>query len=93
MTNEDPGWTPGRNSTRSTNRADRIRAVLDHGEMVELDGGTLVLDSEESPSVVLRLAPGVLGRWPGCYKSGRRCRGSFTTRLDRSSTNWSCRGH
>ena len=31
--------------------------VLDHGEAVELDGGTLVLDGQESPSVVLRLAP------------------------------------
>jgi hypothetical protein len=31
--------------------------VLDHGEVVELDGGTLVLDGQESPSVVLRLAP------------------------------------
>jgi hypothetical protein len=36
---------------------DRLRVVLDHGEVVELDGGTLVLDGEESPSVVLRLAP------------------------------------
>ncbi len=36
---------------------DRIRVVLDHGEVVELDGGTLVLDGLESPSVVLRLAP------------------------------------
>jgi hypothetical protein len=36
---------------------DRIRVTLDHGEVVELDGGTLVLDSEESPSVVLRLTP------------------------------------
>jgi hypothetical protein len=37
---------------------DRIRVVLDHGEVVELDGGTLVLDDEEeSPSLVLRLAP------------------------------------
>lgn len=35
----------------------RIRVVLDHGEVVELDGGTLVLDGEESPSVVLRLTP------------------------------------
>jgi hypothetical protein len=34
-----------------------IRAALDRGEVVELDGGTLVLDGEESPSVVLRLAP------------------------------------
>jgi hypothetical protein len=36
---------------------DRLRVVLDHGGMVELDGGTLVLDGEESASVVLRLAP------------------------------------
>jgi hypothetical protein len=36
---------------------ERIRVVLDHGEVVELDGGTLVLDAQESPSVVLRLAP------------------------------------
>jgi hypothetical protein len=34
-----------------------IRVALDHGEVVELDGGTLVLDGDESPSVVLRLAP------------------------------------
>ena len=37
--------------------SDRIRVVLDHGEVVELDGGTLVLDGQESTSVVLRLAP------------------------------------
>jgi hypothetical protein len=36
---------------------DPIRVALDHGEVVELDGGTLVLDGEESPSVVLRLTP------------------------------------
>jgi hypothetical protein len=36
---------------------DHLRVALDHGEVVELDGGTLVLDGEESPSVVLRLAP------------------------------------
>ena len=36
---------------------DPIRVALDHGEVVELDGSTLLLDGEESPSVVLRLAP------------------------------------
>jgi hypothetical protein len=36
---------------------DRVRVVLDHGEVVELDGGTLVLDGKETPSVLLRLAP------------------------------------
>ena len=37
---------------------DQLRVVLDHGEVVELDGGTLVLDGEESPSVVLGWRPG-----------------------------------
>jgi hypothetical protein len=36
---------------------DRLRLALDNGEEVELDGGTLVVDGEESPSMVLRLAP------------------------------------
>ena len=36
---------------------DRLRVALDHGEVVELDGGTLVLEGEESASVVLRLTP------------------------------------
>ncbi|MDQ4033392.1 MAG: hypothetical protein M3332_14500 [Actinomycetota bacterium] len=36
---------------------DPIRVALDHGEVVELDGGTLILGGEASPSVVLRLAP------------------------------------
>jgi hypothetical protein len=36
---------------------DRLRVVLDNGEVVELDGGTLVLEGQEFPSVVLRLAP------------------------------------
>ena len=37
--------------------AGRVRLALDHGEVVELDGGTLILDGEESASVVLRLTP------------------------------------
>jgi hypothetical protein len=44
-------------SDRTQFDPDRIRVVLDRGEVVELDGGTLVLDGEEFPSVVLRLAP------------------------------------
>ncbi|MGA9691641.1 MAG: hypothetical protein WBR33_09405, partial [Pseudonocardiaceae bacterium] len=36
---------------------DRLRVALDHGEVVELDGSTLVVDSAESPSVLLRLTP------------------------------------
>jgi hypothetical protein len=71
---------------------DRIRVVLDHGEVVELDGGTLVLDGEESPSVVLRLAPWrarsiarVLQEWTSVSRS-------FTTRPGRISTSWTCHG-
>ena len=36
---------------------DHVRVALEHGEVVELDGGTLTLDGEQSDSVVLRLAP------------------------------------
>ena len=36
---------------------DRLRLALDNGEEVELDGGTLLLGEEESPSVLLRLTP------------------------------------
>jgi hypothetical protein len=36
---------------------DLIRVALDHGEVVDLDGGMLILDGKESSSVVLRLAP------------------------------------
>jgi hypothetical protein len=36
---------------------ERLRLVLDNGEEVELDGGTLALGDEKSPSVMLRLAP------------------------------------
>ena len=49
----DPTKTPGQSLKPSSGTLQ----ALDHGEVVELDGGTLVLDSEESPSVVLRLAP------------------------------------
>ena len=52
---EQEGGDPMANPTQFD--PDRIRVALDHDEVVELDGGTLVLDSEESPSVVLRLAP------------------------------------
>ncbi len=36
---------------------DHLRVALDNGEVVELDGGTLALGDEESPSVLLRLTP------------------------------------
>jgi hypothetical protein len=74
-------------------KPDPIRVTLDHGEVVELDGGTLVLDGEESPSLVLRLAPWralsvarVLQGWSSVSRS-------FTTRPGRIWMSWVCHGH
>jgi hypothetical protein len=54
----NPDWRGGDPMPDSTQFGpDPIRVALDHGEVVELDGGTLVLGGEEFPSVVLRLAP------------------------------------
>jgi hypothetical protein len=71
---------------------DPIRVALDHGEVVELDGGTLVLGGEESPSVVLRLAPWrarsvarVLQGWSSVSRISTR-------RVGHIGTSWSCRG-
>jgi hypothetical protein len=72
---------------------DRIRVVLDHGEVVELDGGTLTLDDEESASVVLRLAPWRARSVARVLRSGRRYHASSTTRPGRISTSWTCHGH
>jgi len=40
-----------------TNSDPELRLALDHGEVVELDGGTLVVSGDPSPSVLLRLMP------------------------------------
>jgi hypothetical protein len=37
--------------------SDRPRVELDHGDVVELDGGTIAVNGEQDPSVVLRLTP------------------------------------
>jgi hypothetical protein len=37
--------------------AEHLRVLLDHGEVVELDGGTLTVDGEVAGSVMLRLVP------------------------------------
>jgi hypothetical protein len=72
---------------------DRLRVALDHGEVVELDGGTLVLDGEESPSVVLRLAPWrarsvarVLQEWSSVSRIFHRSTGPHLDELDLSRT-------
>jgi hypothetical protein len=72
---------------------DRLRVVLDHGEVVELDGGTLVLDGRESPSVVLRLAPWrarsvarVLEEWSSVSRIFHRPARPYLDELDLSRT-------
>jgi hypothetical protein len=72
---------------------DRIRVVLDHGEVVELDGGTLILGDEESPSVLLRLAPWrarsvarVLEEWSAVSRVFHRAPRPILTELELSRT-------
>ena len=72
---------------------DRLRVALDHGEVVELDGGTLVLGGEESPSVVLRLAPWrarsvarALGEWSVASRMFNRASRASPDELELSRT-------
>jgi hypothetical protein len=72
---------------------DRLRLALDNGEVVEVDGGTLVLGGEESPSVVLRLAPWrarsvarVLEEWSAVSRVFHRAPRPILTELELSRT-------
>lgn len=37
--------------------SDRTHVELDHGDVVELDGGAVAVNGEQDPSVVVRLVP------------------------------------
>ncbi len=72
---------------------DYLRVALDNGEVVELDGGTLIIDGEESPSVVLRLAPWrvrsvarVLEEWSAVSRVFHRAPRPILTELELSRT-------
>ncbi|MCA1705315.1 MAG: hypothetical protein LC808_19475 [Actinobacteria bacterium] len=72
---------------------ERLRLALDNGEVVELDGGTVVLGGEESPSVVLRLAPWrahsvarVLEEWSAVSRVFHRAPRPILTELELSRT-------
>jgi hypothetical protein len=72
---------------------DRLKVALDNGEIVELDGGTLVLGDEEVPSVVLRLAPWrarsvarVLEEWSAVSRVFHRAPRPILTELELSRT-------
>ncbi|MDQ2883314.1 MAG: hypothetical protein M3Y48_19640 [Actinomycetota bacterium] len=71
----------------------RLRVALDNGEVVELDGGTLVLDGEEFPSVMLRLAPWrarsvarVLEEWSAVARVFHRAPRPILTEVELSRT-------
>jgi len=72
---------------------ERLRVALDHGEVVELDGGTLVLDDEESSTVVLRLTPWrarslarTLDEWSGVSRIFNRAARPALDEMDLSRT-------
>ncbi|MCA1696446.1 MAG: hypothetical protein LC749_17950 [Actinobacteria bacterium] len=72
---------------------DRLRVALDNGEVVELDGGTLMLGGEESPSLLLRLAPWrarsvarVLEEWSAVSRVFHRAPRPILTELELSRT-------
>ncbi len=72
---------------------DHLRVALDNGEVVELDGGTLILGDEESPSVLLRLAPWrarsvarVLDEWSAVSRVFHRAPRPILTELELSRT-------
>ena len=72
---------------------DRLRLALDNGEEVELDGGTLLVGDEESPSVVLRLTPWgarsvarVLEEWSAVSRAFHRVPRPILTELELSRT-------
>ncbi len=72
---------------------ERLRLALDNGEVVELDGGTLLLGGEEVPSVVLRLAPWrarsvarVLEEWSAVSRVFHRAPRPILTELELSRT-------
>jgi hypothetical protein len=72
---------------------DRLRVALDNVEVVELDGGTLVVGAEEVPSVVLRLAPWrarsvarVLEEWSAVSRVFHRAPRPILTELELSRT-------
>ena len=72
---------------------ERLRLALDNGEVVELDGGTVILEGEESPSVVLRLTPWrarsvarVLEEWSAVSRVFHRAPRPILTELELSRT-------
>ena len=72
---------------------ERLRLALDNGEEVELDGGTLIVDGEESPSVVLRLTPWrarsvarVLEEWSAVSRVFHRAPRPILTEVELSRT-------
>jgi len=72
---------------------DRLRLALDNGEEVELDGGTLAIGGEESPSVVVRFTAWrarsvarVLEEWSAVSRVFHRAPRPILTELELSRT-------
>lgn len=71
----------------------RLRVTLDQGEVVELDGATLRLDSGEAPSLLLRMAAPrartvarILAEWSTLSRTFTRSPRPYLDELDLSRT-------
>lgn len=72
---------------------EHVRVALDHGDVLELDGGTLDIDDEETPTVLLRLTPWrarsmarILAEWSSVAQTFTRSPRPYLDELDLSRT-------
>ncbi|MGH3795628.1 MAG: hypothetical protein ACRDSP_12130 [Pseudonocardiaceae bacterium] len=71
----------------------QLRVALDHGDILELDGGTLTLDNEDTPTVLLRLTPWrarsmarILAEWSSVSQVFTRSARPYLNELDLART-------
>lgn len=72
---------------------EHVRVALDHGDVLELDGGTVTINNEDTPSVLLRLTSWrarsmarVLAEWSSVAQTFTRSARPYLDELDLSRT-------
>ena len=72
---------------------EHVRVALDHGDVLELDGATLSVDNEQTPTLLLRLTVGrawsmarILAEWSAVAQTFTRTARPYLDELDLSRT-------